>query len=113
MSDEDDVLAAELALGLEAGSAIRVRMTSDSAFAQRVTWWEQQLAGLAADLGQDPADDLWPRIAAALPQNDNGRGVLRWKVFTLPIALVPRKIGMFGAGDRGVLSVKMAGILLG
>ena len=88
MSDEDDVLAAELALGLEAGSAVRVRMTSDSAFAQRVTWWEQQLAGLATDLGQDPADDLWPRIAAALPQNDNGRGVLRWKVFSGAMAAV-------------------------
>ncbi|MGB7655573.1 MAG: hypothetical protein WBL74_08830, partial [Novosphingobium sp.] len=86
MSEEDDLLAAELALGLEADHAARARMANDAAFAQRVAWWEQQLAGLASDAGQDPPAELWPRIAAALPQNDNaagvGRSVLRWKLLS-------------------------------
>ena len=92
MSDEDDLLAAELALGLETDPASRARMASDAAFAQRVAWWEQQLAGLASDAGQDPPAELWPRIAAGLPQNDNapgaGRSVLRWKLLSGAMAAV-------------------------
>lgn len=92
MSDEDDLLAAELALGLEADAAAKARLANDAAFAQRVVWWEQQLAGFAAEPGQDPPSDLWPRIAVALPQNDNaadrGGGVLRWKLISTAMAAV-------------------------
>lgn len=92
MSDEDDLLAAELALGLDADPAARARMTSDDVFAQRVAWWEQRLAGLATEPGQDPPAEVWNRILAALPQNDNtandARGVLRWKLFSGAMAAV-------------------------
>lgn len=88
MSDEDDLLAAELALGLIDDPAARTRLTDDAALAERAEWWEQQLAGLAVPLASDAAPDLWPRIAAALPQNDNVRGVLRWKLVSAAMAAV-------------------------
>ena len=88
MSEEDDLLAAELALGLDADPAAVARRASDPAFAARVAWWEQQLAGLASPLGQEPAPELWNRIAASLPQNDNGRTALRWKLVSGALAAV-------------------------
>ena len=88
MSDEDDLLAAELALGLNDDPAARARLAGDAALAERTAWWEQQLAGLAAPLAQQDVPDLWPRIAAALPQNDNVRGILRWKLVSAAMAAV-------------------------
>ncbi len=88
MSDEDDLLAAELALGLVDDPAALARRVQDEAFGQRVAWWQQRLAGLAAPLGQEPSPELWPRIAAALPQNDNARSVLRWKFVSGAMAAV-------------------------
>ena len=88
MTDEDDLLAAELALGLNDDPAARARLAGDAALAERAAWWEQRFAGLAAALPQDAVPDLWPRIAAALPQNDNARGVLRWKLVSAAMAAV-------------------------
>lgn len=88
MSEEDDLLAAELALGLEADPAAKARLAADPALAERVSWWQQQLAGLAAPLGEEPPASLWPRIAAALPQNDNAGGLLRWKLISGAMAAV-------------------------
>lgn len=88
MTDEDDLFAAELALGLNDDPAARARLAVDAALAERAAWWEQQLAGLAAPLAHDAVPDLWPRIAAALPQNDNARGVLRWKLVSAAMAAV-------------------------
>lgn len=39
--------------------------------------------------------------------------LVRWKLFTLPAEVLPRKIGTLGSADRGFLAAKMAGILLG
>ena len=97
MSDDDDLLAAELALGLNGGladdPAAAARRVSDPEFADRVTWWEQRLAGLTMPLGTEPSPQLWARIAARLPQNDNTRqehagGLLRWKVISGALAAV-------------------------
>lgn len=41
------------------------------------------------------------------------QSLVRWKLFTLPVSVVPRRIGTFGAVDRGHLSARTAGILLG
>jgi hypothetical protein len=38
---------------------------------------------------------------------------VRWKLFTLPFEVVPRKIGTLDTVDRGLLAAKLAGILLG
>ncbi len=39
--------------------------------------------------------------------------LVRWKLFTLPVEVVPRKIGALDSADRGPLAARMAGILLG
>jgi mRNA-degrading endonuclease toxin of MazEF toxin-antitoxin module len=39
--------------------------------------------------------------------------VVRWKLVTLSFDMIPRKIGTLSQEDRGLLAVKMAGILLG
>ena len=95
MSDDDDLIAAELALGLNGGLAddSAARRSSDPAFAARVAWWEQRLAGLTMPLESEPSPDVWARIAARLPQNDNARdgsagGLLRWKVISGALAAV-------------------------
>ena len=93
MSDDDDLLAAELALGLADDPAAAARRASDPVFAERVTWWEQRLAGLTTPLGTEPSPQLWARIAAKLPQNDNAGqassgGLLRWKVISGALAAV-------------------------
>ncbi|MFC0589360.1 anti-sigma factor domain-containing protein [Novosphingobium aquiterrae] len=88
MSDDDDLMAAELALGLAGDPAAAARRAADPAFAERVAWWEMHFAGLTSTLGAEPSPDLWPRIAARLPQNDNPRGVLRWKLISGGLAVV-------------------------
>lgn len=66
MSEEDDILAAEHALGLADESA---REGRDPAFAAAVEAWRARLDPL---LGPEraPPPHLWGRIAAALPAND-------------------------------------------
>ena len=84
MSDDDDLLAAELALGLTDDAA--ARRANDAVFAARVTWWEQRFAGLTMPLGEEPSAQLWARIAARLPANDNRSSVLGWQVMSALLA---------------------------
>ncbi len=95
MSDDDDLIAAELALGLNdgLGDDAATRRASDPALAERVAWWEQRLAGLTEPLSAEPSAELWARISARLPQNDNSSepsssGVLRWKLLSGALAAV-------------------------
>ena len=39
--------------------------------------------------------------------------VVRWKLVTLSFDLAPRRIGTLGLADRGLLTAKMAAVLLG
>ncbi len=68
---EDELLAAELALGVLAGAertAAESRMAREPAFARMVSAWEERLAPWAAELAEMPAPQaVWDRIAAALP----------------------------------------------
>jgi anti-sigma-K factor RskA len=66
MSEDDDLLAAEHALGLADASA---REASDPAFAAAVDAWRARLDPL---LGPEraPPPELWERIVARLPAND-------------------------------------------
>ena len=99
MTDDDDLLAAELALGLADDPAANARRAQDAAFADRVTWWEDRFAGLAAPLGEEPSPDLWQRIAARLPVNDNSSGLLRWKLISGGLAAVSA-IALFMLAQR-------------
>jgi anti-sigma-K factor RskA len=75
MSDDDDLLAAEHALGLTDASA---REASDPAFAAAVDAWRARLDPM---LGPEraPPPELWSKIVARLPANDPAR---RWRFAT-------------------------------
>jgi anti-sigma-K factor RskA len=75
MSEDDDIRAAEHALGLADESA---REASDPAFAAAVEAWRERLAPL---LGGDraPPPELWERIVKRLPANDPAKP---WRIAT-------------------------------
>src|SRR5665647_2780918 len=67
----DELLAAELALGVLAGAerdAAAERAAREPAFARMVAAWEERLAPWAAEIAEvSPSPLVWDRIAAALP----------------------------------------------
>ena len=77
---EDELLAAEYALGVLAGverAAVEQRIARDQAFARLVNEWEQRLAPWAANLPEvAPPSQLWNSIAAALPAHTRERSGL-------------------------------------
>ncbi|MFM5917592.1 MAG: anti-sigma factor domain-containing protein [Novosphingobium sp.] len=99
MTDDDDLLAAELALGLTDDTAAAERRATDAQFAKRVAWWEAHFSGLSAPIGHEPSAELWPRIAARLPLNDNGSNVLWWKLTSGALAAVAA-ISLFMLAQR-------------
>ena len=68
---EDELLAAEYALGVLAGAdraAVERRIASERGFASMVADWEQRLAPWAGELDEvSPPPQVWDAIAAALP----------------------------------------------
>ena len=76
---DDDLLAAEYALGVLAGAeraAAEQRVAREPAFARLVTDWAQRLAPLAAEIaGVAPPPQLWDRIADALPAQTQRGGL--------------------------------------
>jgi anti-sigma-K factor RskA len=68
---EDELLAAEFALGVLAGAerdAAESRVARDRGFARMVAVWEERLSPWAAEITAVPAPpQVWDRIAAALP----------------------------------------------
>jgi len=83
LTEDEDILAAEYALGLldptEMG-LVTARVAEDAAFRARVDWWRDQLCPLVTEAETSPSADVWRRIDRALPQNDNNRRSLqRWR----------------------------------
>jgi anti-sigma-K factor RskA len=83
MTDEDDILAAEYALGLlspDEAAAAEARLQLDGPLSLRVAWWRDQLGTLAHENAVEPASHVWPAIAARLGSNDNSTDAARpWK----------------------------------
>ena len=81
---EDELLAAEYALGVLAGAdraAAEQRFARDRVFAQLVNGWEQRLAPWAAEIPDvSPSPQVWDRIANALPAQTQNRGL--WQSLT-------------------------------
>ncbi len=81
---EDELLAAEFALGVLAGAERRAaeqRFSSDQVFARLVTEWEQRLTPWAAEIAEvSPSPQVWDRIATALPAQTQDRGL--WQSLT-------------------------------
>ena len=73
MTEADDILAAEYALGLlspEEAAAVEARFAADAALSLRVAWWRDQLSPLAVEASAEPGAHVWPAIAARLGAND-------------------------------------------
>lgn len=85
LSDDDELLAAELAFGLidgtEAVAALQ-RVEAEPAFAEAHRRWENYAAAMFSAPGEAPSASVWRSIAARLPANDGAaRGAsatLRW-----------------------------------
>lgn len=76
---EDDLLAAELALGVlegaERATAVQ-RAARDRGFARLVEAWEQRLAPWAAEIREvSPPPQVWDRISSALPAQTTRNGL--------------------------------------
>lgn len=73
---EDELLAAEYALGVLAGAERAVaeqRIARERGFARLVAEWEQRLAPWAAEFAEvAPPPQVWDRIAATLPAQTQG-----------------------------------------
>ena len=97
---DDDLLAAELALGLleaDTANAARDRLRHDGAFAHAHARWTAWAAGLAADLGDTPPAHIWPSIIARIPANDdhavNAR-LRRWQGGAIAASLAALVLGI-------------------
>lgn len=101
MNDEDDILSAEMALGLLDGAehdAARRRLAADPALAQRVDWWRDRFEPLSGTDQAEPSAGLWPRIDAMLPRNDNTASqVRRWRAAAFAAMLVAVAMGSVNA----------------
>ena len=99
MTDDDDILAAEFALGLldEAeGEAVRLRAQADAALSLRIAWWRDQLAPLVREAEVPPPAALWLRIAAQLPANDNASAVMRrWRALAVSATGIAAALALF------------------
>lgn len=87
MNPDDDILAAEYALGLlspEEAAAAERRMKTDAPLSLRVAWWRDQLSPLADEAADAPAAEpgpqVWRGIETRLGVNDNAPDAARpWK----------------------------------
>lgn len=73
MTDDDELLAAELAFGLIEGTertGAEARQASDAAFADAVVRWQAYGATMLGSRDEAPRPSLWPQIEARLPAND-------------------------------------------
>lgn len=98
MTDEDDILAAEFALGLlnEAeAAAVQVRARTDSVLSLRIAWWRDQLAPLASEVEMPAPMGVWSRIEAQIPSNDNIDAARPWKWATGGLGLVAAALVLF------------------
>jgi anti-sigma-K factor RskA len=81
--NEDDLLAAELALGVLEGAERTTavhRATHDRAFARLVEEWEQRLAPWAGEIREvSPSPEVWDRISSATARNRLWHSLNFWR----------------------------------
>ena len=111
MTDDDDILAGELALGLltkgEAAAA-QARLRADPALEARVQWWLEHLTSFANDSAA-PSPQLWQRIEARLAGNDNSRDLVRpWKWATAAASMAAVVLGGVALRPQPVVQVPLA-----
>ena len=85
VTEDDDILAAEYALGLlsaDEAAAAEARMKTDAPLSLRVAWWRDQLSPLAveAKAEAEPGNHVWRGIETRIGINDNAPDTARpWK----------------------------------
>ena len=83
MTESDEILAAEYALGLlspDEAAATEVRLRVDGPLSLRVAWWRDQLSPLAEEIEAVPSAGVWHGIETRLGVNDNTTDSARpWK----------------------------------
>lgn len=96
MTDDTDLLAAELAFGLINGgerAAAEQRVRDDAAFAERYRWWQARSLVLLEGHDEAPPASIWPAIARRLPANDNPRALRGWQAATAIAASIALVLG--------------------
>ena len=91
MTDEDDILAAEFALGLlddAEAAVVQARARTDGPLSLRIAWWRDQLAPLVGEVATAAPPGVWKKIEAQLPGNDNVETARPWKWATGAMSLV-------------------------
>lgn len=92
MSEDDELLAAEYALGLlspQEALAAEARLKIDAPLSLRIAWWRDQLSPLAVETETELASHVWQSIEKRLGVNDNARDRARpWKWATGGISAV-------------------------
>jgi anti-sigma-K factor RskA len=111
MTDDDDILAAEFALGLldppESDAVLR-RVQSDAVLSLRVAWWRDQLGPLVAEAEIAPPERLWAKIATQLPVNDNLPNLMkRWRGLAVGATGIAAALAIF-IGSRQTPPVPVA-----
>jgi anti-sigma-K factor RskA len=101
---DDELLAAEYALGVLAGTdraAAQRLLERDRNFARMVAEWEQRLAPWAGEIAEvSPPPQVWEAIVAALPaaaapSAGLWQSLLFWRGFALASALAAACLGAF------------------
>lgn len=115
---EDELLAAEYALGVLAGAeraAVERRVARERGFALMVAAWEERLAPWAAEIEETAAPpQVWDRIAASLPKQRRGlwESLAFWRIFALASALAAACLAVviyLGAGQQEPLVAAIEG----
>ena len=99
MTEEDDILAAEFALGLldaAEAAAVQARARTDGPLSLRIAWWRDQLAPLANEAATPAPKGVWTRIEAQLPGNDNSATLMqRWRAAAVAAMSVAAALVLF------------------
>ena len=99
MTDEDDILAAEFALGLlddMESVAVQARARTDAVLSLRIAWWRDQLAPLVSEVATPAPAGIWQRIEAQLPGNDNSATLMqRWRAAAVAAMSVAAALLLF------------------
>jgi anti-sigma-K factor RskA len=99
VTDDDDILAAEFALGLldaNESDVVRARARVDAMLALRISWWRDQLAPLASEASTPAPPGVWRKIEAKLPGNDNsGTLMQRWRAAAVAAMSVAAALMLF------------------
>jgi anti-sigma-K factor RskA len=107
MNDDDDILAAEFALGVldppESDAVLR-RVQSDDVLSLRVAWWRDQLGPLVSEVETAPPERLWAKIAAQLPVNDNLPNLMkRWRALAVGATGIAAVLAVYIGSRQPVL----------